>query len=397
MNSTINELLPMIKIGLENQSLFSAGSKNIPVTKIELLNVDTISATIVTEFSRINDVKMEVATVIGFFNGFFRNDHLHLKIANYAVSILDVNGEELLYAICSKSNAELLGKSNALDWLRTVYFQENTSDYRLQRAKLIISEIENGLRFAIKEVLMNVYGENWWLDKIDEKIRSSVDDVYLSQFGETISQGNILIDYTFTMHLKKIILVHWKEFSKFFISKRDFESQVEKLNLIRREEAHNRPITLLNIIDLEEIHQRLLAKLLDIYPSLTSMYMVENWRIKISSISLVRPKTDNFSERFSNETNDVVKIKLIIEHTENLISYINEVITLLNSIPVPPQKSGRHKTLVGLYETHRELEEEILVNIHGNKLAAAVAFQGKVASHDLIIKEFINDFLNQEI
>lgn len=396
MDYTINELLPIIKIGLENQSLVSTGSKDILIKKIELLNVDTISTTIVTEFSTINDIKMEVATVIGFFNGFFRNDYMHLKIANYAVSVLNIHGDEMLYAICSKINAELLGESNALDWLRTVYFQENTPDYRLQRAKLIISEIENGLRFAIKEVLLDTYGNNWWLDQIDEKIRLSVDDVYSSKFGQTISQGDILIDYTFTMHLKKIILIHWKEFSKFFVSKRDFESRIEKLNLIRREEAHNRPISRSNLSSLEEIHEGLLTKIIEVYPALTSSFMVENWKVKIGKISLVRPKADSFSERFAKEINDVKKIELIIEHTENLISYINEIMTQLNSIPVPPQKKLHHKTLVGLYKTYQELEKEIIANIHNGELTAAVNVQGKVASHEHIMKEFLNDFFNQE-
>src|SRR5690606_23545517 len=141
----------------------------------------------------------------------------------------------------------------------------------------IISEIETTLRHVIKDVLKNKYEENWWNISMNTKLGFSIKEVYLNQFEVEISDGNILINYAYLLQLKKIISTYWPLFKHLFSSKFDVETAIEKLNKIRREEAHNRVISDMQIAELNNIYTLLLSRIAEKYLDLLPNYLIENW------------------------------------------------------------------------------------------------------------------------
>ncbi|WP_134089055.1 hypothetical protein [Olivibacter sp. XZL3] len=148
------------------------------------------------------DIKIEIGTIMASLCGLFKNDPYEgISFKSYAVKAFDENDKEILYAISSVDTASLIGRGQSVEWLKLPYFQENTDSYRLNRAKTIISEIENGLRLLIKIILKDKFGEEWWNLAIgDKKIGGSVEKTYNEQFGIEESNGDVLINYTFTIY-----------------------------------------------------------------------------------------------------------------------------------------------------------------------------------------------------
>ena len=59
---------------------------------------------------------------------------------------------------------------------------------------------------------------------------------------------------TYLLNLKSIITANWSDFLSIFSDRTLFESWINDLNAIRREEAHNRPITQAHVVSLQQIY-----------------------------------------------------------------------------------------------------------------------------------------------
>jgi hypothetical protein len=150
----LQDIIGIIRFGLENFDTLSEGSKKVRVIDVSVINEDTLCCNFYSNSDNSIGIKMEIASIMGIFNGFFKNDGFEgISFAYYAVKAFDRNNVELINAISSKSTAELIGKGNSIDWLKSTLFQENTDDYRLAQSKRIISEIENCLRELVRTKL----------------------------------------------------------------------------------------------------------------------------------------------------------------------------------------------------------------------------------------------------
>ena len=184
----------------------------------------------------------------------------------------------MLYRLKLQQN--LLEPEDPLNGLHQL-FQENSEDYRLAQAKQIISEIENGLREIVKLKFKDKFGDEWWDNEIGNKIKRDVKKIYFNNFGVDCNDGNVLIAYTFTLQVKEIILSNFNLFANYFQSPVQFESSMDSLNKLRREEAHNRPVSHLDLENLKYLHQDLLSVVLLDLKSFQSVFLTENWRSKI--------------------------------------------------------------------------------------------------------------------
>lgn len=392
------DIIGIIKFGLGNLDTLSEGSKKIRVKDVSVINEDTLCCDFFSYSGNSIDIKKEIAAIMGFFNGFFRNGEFEgISFAYYAVKAFDRNNVELIYAISSKLTAELIGKGNSIDWLKSTHFQENTYDYRLLQSKRIISEIENCLRELIKTKLHQQFGENWWNKSLDNKLGKEVKLTYLNQFGFECNDGNILISYTYPLQLKKIISTHFKFFKPYFDSLDDFGNQMDNLNKIRREEAHNRSVTEKNLFDLSNLHERLTEKILLELTTFQSGYLTDNWRLKIKKIIVERQyKPIHEGQEVLNEKDFLIKLQKTKQNIEHLVSYLNETIIKLKSISTPVHKKTMQRDLVNVLKKFMELQVELLqasTRLDEEEIKMTVT---KIDEHKKVMDNFVGNFLLSE-
>lgn len=355
-------------------SLICSG-RDIRVKRVCLENEDALCCYFYPASSKSMDVKLEIGVVMSVFNGLFRSGNLGVSFSHYVVRAMGSNDVELMYAISSKRTAELIGTGEAVDWLKSTVFVENTADYRLARAKQLISEIENGLRHAIKEVLSGSYGEGWWDAALGNSLGASVKETYKNQFGVEETKGEILIDYTYTIQLKKIITTHWPLFRHLFGAKPQLESLIDQLNVIRRNEAHNRDISEQELLDLASIHESLLANVFEIYSELSSQYLIENWRNKIKL---------------------VITGKVPPRDAKELIGYLGDMAHSLGSIPVPVQKRKLHSKMVSVVQDYKALQNELYEASVGGQGDRVNEINNAIRCQEGKMNEFMEEFLLSE-
>lgn len=154
MDINLSSIINTIKLGLENLDKLNGSKQKIRVKDINLMNEDSLVCEFYPYKENSTDNKIEISTIMGFFNGFFRDDPYDgIRFKYYTARAYDKDDVELLYALSSKESAEQIGKGNSIDWMKSTIFQENTNDYQLAIAKKIISKIEITFRKVIKDVL----------------------------------------------------------------------------------------------------------------------------------------------------------------------------------------------------------------------------------------------------
>lgn len=396
-NASVKSILSIIKFGLENLDALEGSDKKVKVKDVSIMNLDTLSCQFYAYSDKSVDLKVEIATIMGFFNGFFKDDSFeNVDFKYYAARAYDENDQELLYAISSKQAAQLIGEGNSLDWLKSTLFQENTSDYRLGMAKRIISEIENSIRTVVKDRLKKQYGNDWWNQSLNNKLGNGIKGTYNNQFGEEISDGDILINYTYLLQLKKIISTHWICFRHLFDNKIDFENAIDELNKIRREEAHNREITAGHLTDLNNLHNSILSKISEEYPETLSTYLIDNWRIKIKSIMQQSYKPLYKGTELVDEPEPNLKLRRSIDSTKHLIEYIDNTVDKLESVVTPTQKKSLHNELLEVFETYKNLQEKKLKNVSDGEFDELLITIKLIEQHELRMNQFSEKFLLSE-
>jgi hypothetical protein len=394
---TLSSLIKTIKLGLENLDKLNGSKQKIRVREIKLMNEDTLVCEFYPYKENSTDIKIEIATIMGFFNGFFRDDPYDgIRFRYYAVRAYDKEDIELLYALSSKASAEQIGTGNSIDWMKSTIFQENTNEYRLGIAKKIISEIEITFREVIKDILSKKYGADWWNFTLNNKLGKSIKDTYNNQFGFEITDGNVLIEYTYILQLKKIITTYWPDFKTLFDKKPDFENLIDNLNLIRREEAHNRVITQSHLDELNDIYIKLLSKISEKYPDILPTHLIDSWKSKIKLIMTNGYKPLYNSFELIDEPDLKIKLLKSINSTKHLIEYIKETISRLQSLVVPIQKNGIHNELVQHFVNYKDLSEKKLKNIADGELQILLETLKEIENYEITMNEFSGKFLLSE-
>ena len=394
---TIKTILVWLKNGLENYDILVESRKKVLVKDLTILNENTIECKFYSYSENSIDVKGEIATIIGFMHGFLKEDSFeNLKINYYAARAYDKNGIEILNALSYKDTAKLIGQGNSIDWLKSTLFTENTNDYRLGIAKRIISEIEISLRHVIESILFEKYGSDWWNIALNNKIGESIKTTYYEQFGEKIFNGKILINYTYILQLKKITLTHWIEFKHLFRSRENFETIVDRLNIVRREEAHNRNVTENNLKELEEIYNILLEKISTKYENLIPTYLIDNWRLRIKSIMSNKLQQIFKPDEISEEQDLSEKLNRITLSTINLVNHLEDTIEKLESVIVPVQKKIIHQELIQQYIILNSLQNTKLEQIRNKNFEGTESTIKAIEKHENDMKIFSGKFLLSE-
>lgn len=367
---TITQFCNLLKWSLE-QYPFDSHQK-IRVKSVKLLNNMTLSCEFYPYAQKSIDIKTEICGIMAFMSSFSReNPWAPSSVEHFAVSAYTEGDEEILYAISSKETAALSGEGRSIEWLTNTLFQDNSEDFRQTRAKIHISEIENALRKVVCNELSKVHGASWWSTTIDSKIRNSAEYVYENQTGVPTTDGEKLISYTYLLQLKTIISQNWTTFLPIFPDKVQFENWIDELNLIRRDEAHNRPITIASIKRLDQIYDEILEPIAQCYPELVRNYLTENWRIQLQKI--LESYSGNF-QPLPTVTHPGEYHKSIAAIKSN-IRVLADTETQLASVIIPPGKKELHHELASIFREMKESVEDAVENfehhdIHGFREAA---------------------------
>lgn len=394
---SVNEIISFLKLGLKNINAVNKDVANISVKEIKLLNGKTLECQFYAESENSFDVKAEISSVMGALHGFFKDDSFeNMRIDYYAVRAYNKTDNEIMYAISSKESAALIGNGNSIDWLKSTIIQENTKDYRLAIAKRQISDIENALRKVIISRLSNKHGSDWFKKSLGNKLFESVKGVYENQYGEEIEDGNVLIEYTFVLQLKKIICTNWKDFSDLFESKIEFEDYIVELNEIRREEAHNRDISVNDLDRLKTIYEFMLLGVTEKYPDIIPKYLIDNWKIQLKEIMLPKSDLPYSDSEVLNESNQQLRLIKSVANLQGLINHIQDKEEKLKSVVVPVQRRKTHNELMEILFTYRALHEELLECGKTGVLSIVVEKQNELDKYSKKLRDFSDKYVFEE-
>ena len=354
---SLDQVFQFLKDGIENESPDqSHPDRKCRVKGIRIINNDTVVCEFYPYSTKSMEIKVEIGSIMPMIVAFWRdNPHVPQDIRNFAVRAFNSQNEELMYAISSRETAELMCEGKSIEWIQNTIFQDNSDDHRVTLAKRQISEIENALRVIVCEVLANSRGPQWWDQYVDSQTRGDARAAYKNQTGATSTDGSVLISYTYLLKLKKIISDNCSEFVRIFPDNTRFEAWLDDLNAIRREEAHNRPITHAHIATLKQIYNDIMRAISQQYPDIVSSYLSENWRSRISAI------IEKYSEKQKSRS---VSSELGLGHNMDIvketISDLSDVDARISSISPPPDKIDSHKELLCLFRDLKTSFEEMI-------------------------------------
>jgi hypothetical protein len=302
------------------------------------------------------EIKVEIGFIMSMIVAFWRdNPHVPQDIRSFAGRAFNSQNEELMYAISSRETAELMCEGKSIEWIQNTIFHDNSDDHRVTLAKRQISEIENALRKVVCEVLTKFNGPQWWDQCVDRQTRVDARAAYKNQTGATSSDGSILISYTYLLKLKNIISDNCSEFIQIFPDNTKFKAWLDDLNAIRREEAHNRPITHTHIATLRQIYNDIMRAISQQYPDVVASYLSENWRSRISAI------IEKYSEKQKSRS---IISEFALSHNMDIvketISDLSDVDTRISSIFAPPDKIDLQNELVCLFRDLKTSFEEMV-------------------------------------
>jgi len=354
---SLDQIFSFLKAGIAHEAPDqSQPHKKCRIKEIGIINDDTVICEFYPYATKSMEIKIEIGFIMSIIASFWKeNPNVPQNIRNLALRAFSDQNEELMYAISSRDTAELMCEGKSIEWLRNTIFQDNSADHRLAIAKRQISEIENAIREIVCSVLERFHGPLWWVNCVDTKTRGDARSSYIKQTGATSSDGSVLISYTYLLNLKKIITDNWSEFSFIFPDRTLFENCINDLNVIRRQEAHNRPITHAHLANLHQIYNDILRKISQHYPDVVSSYLLENWRSRISAI------LGEYSEKQrSRSIGREFGLKHNMDTVIETISDLSDVETRLSSVPVPPNNIDMYNELIDLIHSLKSSFEEMI-------------------------------------
>jgi SEC-C motif len=281
---SIKQALDVLSFGLSKLPIERSGETHyVNLKNLSITNSDTVTCEFFADASDAINIKAEMCYIVSSMFSFFKENPDFVFIKNYAAKAFSKDDKEILSAISSSQTAQYISEGKSIEWYKNTIFIENTDDHRLQQAKQKIATIEKGLRSLICNLLQNKSG-NWWNELIPENIKETAEQFFEDKFGYSSTSGTELLEFTFLINLKTIIVSNWSCFESIFSSKKRFKYLIGKLNEIRKEEAHNRTINDETSGKLSQLYDEVLGSISKEFPDIVPAYLVDNWHIKLKEI-----------------------------------------------------------------------------------------------------------------
>ena len=355
VNIDLDTILTIAKRFLETQSLDT--NKKLTVKEIYLYESKYIICEFYTNKENSIDIKGDIAFIsstlyIGLidFLGVF-------KIKAIGVKAFSVDNEMILSGLSNLKALEELKLGNEIYYINGTLFNDFTESNRLTIVKGSISQIENAIRKLIIHQFALANPNDWWTVKINEKIRKKAENSFENQNSKVSNIGEELIFFTTLLDLKKIICNDWLLFKQYLCAKIKFETTMDNFNKIRRNEAHNRIISMDEIHKISAISSILLDPIVNHFPNLAPEYLERNYKRNLYEIFVSHPIYDVTKETGPNYKS------YYLEHYSKMESELNNITTKLKSLQVPCKFSNLHENLVSkltnLKLSYRKMKELI--------------------------------------
>ncbi|OWK71979.1 Swt1 family HEPN domain-containing protein [Pedobacter sp. AJM] len=138
-----------------------------------------------------------------------------------------------------------LGRKAPLQAKRREYYLQFDSRFRLE-AQLMAEHyevfycLERSIRSLVVQLMLEKYGDNWWLEKVDEEIRKNVEkNIHREEDSGFTIRSEEKIDYTTFGELTQIVTKNWTAFETLFKrGQRAFQRITNNLNQLRGPIAH---------------------------------------------------------------------------------------------------------------------------------------------------------------
>ncbi len=351
-------LCSIVKDSLSNISALTENvTKNYKMKSVTFIDGQTICCQYYTDLLGAMDIKVEMYPIIVFIAALVKdNKHVNCNIQQIEVRAFNHSDDEKMYAISRLQSISSDG-AGSIEWLKTTYFQENTDDYRLGVAKQKISAIENALRKIIAAELLNKYGNSWWNQCVLKNIREPAENMYQNKYGVASTDGEVLLEHTYLLQLKKIIINNWKDFSSVFVkmNQNQFSLLVDGVNEIRRDEGHNRNISDSALKELTKLYNETMEPIALKYPQVIPKYLADNWMIQVKELIVNHPVVNHFKNHIP--TRDLQSnLQFLLAAVEGL----NDLGSRLGSITPPPGKMDLHNDVVEAYAKVCQTYEQMI-------------------------------------
>lgn len=345
------------------------GPSDLRLTKLDLVNDSALVASIIPSVFDSIGVKTEACTVMGFMASFFKEEFaLPSGVMCFGVRAFSDEGDELMYVLSSLEAAQFCCEGKAIEWLAHSVFQDNTPEHKCTRAKLLVSRIEVGLRRLISVRLEVRHGTNWWSAAVPRSIGNRAVEASKGVLT-TGSSGAELIEYTYLLDLKEVILREWEQFRDIFGACARFEQAMKDLNSIRRYEAHNRPLSDSQIKQLEDLYSYLAGAMTRVDSETVPSFLIENWRQRLATI--VQETSARIPEMMETDRRNP---QLVRPKFDQYVAALEEGLTRIKTVVVPPGKQELHSQLerewAELWNAVRRMQQAV---DSGNSIEVAAA------------------------
>lgn len=151
-----------------------------------------------------------------------------------------------------------LGRKEKIEIKEKEFYLQFEAEFR-EEAKLMSKHyevfycLEKSIRRQVMLLMKEKFGENWWVDKVDDEIKKSVEKNIKREedFGFTI-RSEEKIDYTTFGELTQIVTKNWEAFEDLFKrGQRAFSKIMSHLNQLRGPIAHCSPLAEDEVVRLE--------------------------------------------------------------------------------------------------------------------------------------------------
>lgn len=353
----VSQSLEFLKEGFSNYAALTSTDKSFNMVRLYFSQQTALVFEYISDRKSSLDLKVEVGEIISFMGGFYlgkTETDVEMDVPlTFAVSVLDDDGTQLMYAVSSHDATRHIMKGNSIEWIKNTHFEDTTGDHLLTRAKQKISMIESSLRKVIYAVLHQEKED--WITLLPPKMYKDALKSCRRAIGETEQTNPVILDYTYLPELKIAIENNWELFEELFNDQTEFLDNMTRLNLIRREESHNRKISKENVVELEEIYEFLLANVAIRFPEIVPQYLKEHWHTSLAKI--VKRLSQGIPDvAESDRYNSDVTFAAMRTYLNNVTSACSEVDELI----YPLDKKELHSKLLRLLQELRDVLVSLL-------------------------------------
>ena len=330
-------------------------AEHLGADPIDVRNVRMIDQMLVVEITaRSTDpirVRGEIAGVMGGLSGLGIPELLPvLDAESFGVRAFDHAGEELLWVVSSIEVAGFAGEGRPVEWLTNSLFQDNTPAYRRSQADRTIGQIETGLRELLDHHGLRRFGAAFpnqlWSPSELSRIQGRAEAE-----GRDSQDARTLLDYVFLPQLRDAIVDHHDWFDDGCLPDPPaLKESLSALNKVRRKVAHHREVTSDELRNCRANARRCLMPIGGVHPYLIDDFLVDRWEDQAAQIvNGMRAGFDSTDPPAAGSMPEPPRRRLAIDALTAQRLAVNEALSSLNRLVVPPSRQHLHDAVVAAF------------------------------------------------